>query len=112
MRVRVRKSKMVENVARRLQRVARGHVVAETAEQFAPVLQKAMRKDIKPHNRTGAAYDRARVTAEPDSITIHKVAYLKFVKGVIWGRRVPGAFFTLIKKRLGANARKAIRGDL
>ena len=110
MKVRVRRSKSVENIARRLERVVRGEVVDMTAAQLAPQLERAMKKDLAPHRRTGAAEARARAVPGPNTITLENVAYVKYIKGVIWGRRVPRDWFTRIRKRLASNARALVRG--
>lgn len=109
-RTRVRRSKSVENIARQLERVGRGEVVDLTAEQMAPVLERAMKNDLAPHRRTGLAEATARAVPGPGSITLENRRYVRYIKGVVWGRRIPSNFFSQIRKRLAANARALIRG--
>ena len=108
-RVRRDKSKSVANVARALGRVAQGALLSDTAAEMAPLIQRAMHKSLRPHRDTGAAEKRAQATASGTKITLENVAYGKFIKGYIFGRRFPKDWVLRLKKRLAANVRSEMR---
>jgi len=108
-RVRRDKSSSVANVARALGRVARGALLADTAAEMAPLIQRAMLKSLRPHRDTGAAEERARATSSGSTITLENAGYAKYIKGYIFGRRFPKDWVLRLKKKLAANVRGEVR---
>jgi hypothetical protein len=108
-RVRRGSSKSVNNVARALARVARGSVAADTAAQLAPSIQKAMRSQLKPHKRTGAAESRATATASGATITLTNVGYGRYIKGYYFARRFPNDWIKRLKNVLGSKTRAELK---
>ncbi len=110
MRVRVRKSRTLENVAKALKSVASGAVLEATAEEMAPVIESAMKKNLRPHRRTGAAEERATARASGLTITLTNAGYGKYIKSYIFGRRFPKNWVIRLKSRAASNTRAALRG--
>jgi hypothetical protein len=112
MKVRVKRdrSRTLDNVARALKSVATGAVLADTAGEMAPAIEKAMKAGLRPHKRTGAAEDRATARAAGNSIILTNAGYAKYIKDYIFGRRFPKGWVIRLQKRVAANARAAMRG--
>jgi hypothetical protein len=112
MRVRVRRdrSRTLDSVARALKSVASGTVLADTAAEMAPAIEAAMKKNLRPHKRTGAAEARATARASGNSITLTNAGYAKYIKGYVFGRRFPNGWVIRLQKRIAGNARAATRG--
>jgi len=108
-RVRRGGSKSVNNVAKALARLARGNVAADTAEELAPSIQKAMHSQLKPHKRTGAAESRATAIASGATITITNVGYGRYIKGYYFARRFPNDWVKRTKKVLARKTRAELK---
>lgn len=112
--VSARRSKALPKIVAAMRRAASGEIVADTIEQMAPKIERAMKITLKPHRRTGAAEGRAAARAGDATITLENVAYVKYLKGAggVFARRVPNDWVKKLRAALVKNTRLAVQGAL
>ncbi len=105
-----RGSQLLKNLGAFLRQAASGAVREEVAEAEAKRLQARMRRDLKPHKKTGRAESIAVATGASDSITLENIGYTKYLKPYPWARRIPYAQLQQIARAWRTRMQKAIKG--
>lgn len=105
-----RVSRLLKNLTDVLRSVASGAVRREVAEAEAARLQKRMRRELRPHRKSGKAENAAIAIGGDDRIVLENIGYAKYQKFYAWARRIPYAELVKIKRAWSGRVRRALRG--